>query len=286
MESKLRLAEILLKIAIIIKTHDDHKVIDLCVASLKRQTRPADLIFIVDSGSSDPAYLAPHILDKSLHVIVEKEDVGFCAGNNIAARQCVYEADYILFLNPDAFLPDHFLAELEGCIQNLRNHKIGVLGPKLIRYDLAGKVPTRQLDSTGIFSNWYGRWEDRGQGEIDTGLYDGPPEIVPAICGAAMVCSTEALQASRIQVGEFFRESFFLYKDDIELSLRINSRGFEVIFASQLKAYHCRGWQDRKAMPKRFREMSARNELFINAQCGMIPHAYSALKYLAAKLGY
>jgi N-acetylglucosaminyl-diphospho-decaprenol L-rhamnosyltransferase len=274
-----------MKIAIVIKTHDDHRVIDLCIEALKKQTRPADRIFIVDSGSRDSVYLKKHRDDKNLEVLVEAKDIGFCAGNNLAAQRCVYDCDYVFFLNPDAFLPEAFLAELEALILSLGNRKIGVIGPKLLRYDLAAGAPTRVLDTTGIFSNWHGRWQDRGQGTLDIGRFDGPPEIVPAICGAAMVCGVSALQAARLQAGEFFRESFFLYKDDIDLSMRIGARGYDVIFASQLKAYHCRGWQSRRGMPKQFRVMSARNELFVNSQIGLIPRLYSTLKYGLSRLG-
>lgn len=274
-----------LRFSIVIKTHDDHRVIDHCVEALERQTRPADRIYIVDSGSSDPAYLDKHRDQKNLQIMVVEEDIGFCAGNNLAAKMCIYECDYIFFLNPDAFLPETFLEKLEALILSLGAQKIGAIGPKLLRYDLAAKAPTRFLDSAGIVANWHGRWRDRGQGEIDIGRYDGPPTPVPAICGAAMVCNTMALQESRLKVGEFFREDFFLYKDDIELSLRIQSKGYSVLFASELQAYHCRGWQDRRKMPKRFRVMSARNELAVNSQLGLIPRAYSALKYGATLLG-
>ena len=141
------------RIAVVIKTHDDHKVIDLCVEALKKQTTPADRIVIMDSGSRDTGYLAKHRADESLEVIVEERDVGFCAGNNRAAQRCIDRSDFIFFLNPDAFLPERFLADLAECIQSLGREKIGVIGPKLWRYDLAGRTPTRTLDTTGIFRN-------------------------------------------------------------------------------------------------------------------------------------
>lgn len=275
-----------LKIAVVIKTHDDHKVIDPCVAALKRQSAPADRILIMDSGSRDPAYLAQYLADQSLEVIIEEKDVGFCAGNNRAARRCIDGSDFILFLNPDAFLPEPFLADLSECIRGLGGEKLGVIGPKLWRYDLAGRTPTRILDTTGIFRNWHGRWYDRGQGEVDHGRYDGSaPEPVPAICGAAMICGAEALKASQLKEGEYFREDFFLYKDDIELSLRIRRHGYRVLYASQLTACHCRGWQSRRNTPRKYRVMSARNELVVNGQIGGLPRAYSTLKYWAARLG-
>ena len=193
-------------IAVVIKTHDDHKVLDHCVAALKRQSAPADRILIMDSGSRDTAYLSEHLADESLEVIVEATDVGFCAGNNRAARRCIDGSDFILFLNPDAFLPERFLADLAEYIQGLGSEKIGVIGPKLWRYDLAGRTPTRILDTTGIFRNWHGRWYDRGQGEADQGRYDRTEaEVVPAICGAAMICGAEALRASQLKEGEYFR---------------------------------------------------------------------------------
>jgi GT2 family glycosyltransferase len=49
----------------------------------------------------------------------------------------------------------------------------------------------------------------------------------------------KALPDSRGNIG--FEESFYMYKEDIELSLRLGKQWGIKVF-TDLKAYHCRGW--------------------------------------------
>ncbi|MCH8191208.1 MAG: hypothetical protein IIC80_07635, partial [Chloroflexi bacterium] len=109
---------------------------------------------------------------------------------------------------------------------------------------------TRPLDEVRFVSPGSGVVSKPTGGEHDQGQYDYDEAIaVPAICGALMICTTEALRAVELSAGEYFRRSFFMYKEDIDLSLRMAEAGFEVLYDSGLKAWHCRGWQRRYKMP-------------------------------------
>ena len=247
-----------MKFAVVVKTYNEAHVLDRCIECLQGQTYPFDWIVILDAGSRDTAYVEKHRGGDCLDVRLDPRNLGYSVGNNLGAQPYIDRADYIVFLNPDAFLPPEFLAQLNSLLEARRAEKIGVLGPRLRRYNLSAGQETQVIDTTGIFHRWHGRWFDRAQGEIDDGRYAGETlEIVPAICGAAMICSTEALRATQLSPGEYFRASFFMYKEDIELSLRIRERGFQVVYAGHLLAHHCRGWQSRRKMARRFRLMSA-----------------------------
>ena len=75
-----------------------------------------------------------------------------------------------------------------------------------------------------------------------------------------------------------------MYKEDIDLSLRMKSFGYGVLYVSHLVAYHHRGWKSRRDMPKWSKIMSARNELEINKNRGWIKFVYSRAKLLLANL--
>ena len=169
-----------------------------------------------------------------------------------------------------------------------KNKNIGILSGKLLQFDLANDQTTYLIDSTGIFQKWYGRWYDRGQGVEDCSQYNNTNgyESVPAICGALMLIRTSALKASKLSQNEYFNNSFFMYKDDIDLSIRVRQSGYDLKYNSNLIAWHCRGWQSRKKMSKRAKYISAKNEYEVNKNIGWIKSVYSRTKILLINLGF
>jgi N-acetylglucosaminyl-diphospho-decaprenol L-rhamnosyltransferase len=264
------------KVAAIVVSHNSEKFIQECVGSLVRQTHPLSQIIIVDSGSKDISYLAPY----QEKVIYAKAGTGFSEANNIGWKALQNEIAFVLFLNPDAFLTPHFVENALAIFKN--NPKCGALTSPLHRYDFLAKCPTGHYDSTGIFTTWYGHWYDRGQGEKINGQYSIMQEV-PALCGALIFGRREAFDSVLLRGEEVWNETFFMYKEDIDLSLRLKKKGWKLLFVPALLAYHGRGWSSRKNMSRKLRLCSARNELRINAdRPWALP--YSLAKYLAVKL--
>ena len=273
-------------VSIIIKTHNDFKVLDRCIDCVMQQTEKEYRVIIVDTASSSTDYVEKYIGYPKIDVIIDSRDLGFCVGNNIAARKVLDSSQYIFFLNPDAFLSADFLSLSVKLMNSPSMQNVGAISGKMLRYDLANSKATNIIDSTGIFQSWYGKWYDRGQSSVDVGQYDSlSGEDVPAVCGALMFCRTDALIASQLKQGEYFRESFFMYKDDIDLSIRIRSAGYRIKYFSTLLAWHCRGWQKRSRMSKNAKLFSARNEIVINRELSLIKYSYSLTKLALVKLG-
>jgi GT2 family glycosyltransferase len=193
------------------------------------------------------------------------------------------QAKYVLFLNPDAFLTPDFLEKAAAQMETRSD--CGILTGPLFGYDFARALPTGRYDSTGIFSTWYGRWYDRGQGEAISKDRYSQVEDVPAICGALMFCRKEALESAALE-GEVWDSSFFMYKEDIDLSLRVRSQGWRLLYHPDLIAYHGRGWQtDRGKMSRAARLGSAKNEIKLYWKARLWAHLpYSIAKYTAVKL--
>ena len=158
---------------------------------------------------------------------------------------------------------------------------VAILTGTLLGFDIKTSKPNGQIDSTGIFQKWYGKWYDRLQGSVTSKtLLQTTSESVPAVCGALMFCRALALRAVLIGGKEVFDETFFMYKEDIDLSLRLIRKGWRLIYLADLHCYHCRGWKSRKHMPRYFRYLSARNELRIcpkNRWRGLV---YSLCKFI------
>jgi N-acetylglucosaminyl-diphospho-decaprenol L-rhamnosyltransferase len=266
-------------VAVVIVTYNSARVLHRCLDSLQRQTRPADLVVIVDNNSTDRTYLDDVPATPPFRLLHGSRNEGFCGGNNTGyalARSC----KYVLFLNPDAFLSDRFIEEALQWMERPENARVGCLTGTLLGFDVAGGRPTGRIDSTGVFQTWYGKWFDRGQGApwepaaLGTGTED-----LTAACGALMFCSTAALEEVALRSHEIFDSRFFMYKEDIDLSLRLRARGWCIVYRPQLLCHHGRGWQGRDVMSYRTRYLSARNELRVCRRNGLKGLPYSLLKF-------
>lgn len=153
-------------------------------------------------------------------------------------------------------------------------------------YDIVFNKPSGRYDTTGIFQSWYGKWYDRAQGSaVEEQVYDRFEDL-PAICGALFFCRRAAIEQVLLNRREIFDERFYMYKEDIDLSLRLRKAGWRLTYHPEMLSYHCRGWsKNRQQVPRRFRLYSAKNELRLQIRekhcCGVI---YSLAKYAAVKL--
>lgn len=246
--------------AVIIVTHDSAQVLEACLASLTGQSAPPAAVLIIDSASTDTGYLAAAEKKYGATVLRRADNVGFAGGNNIGFRQLGRDVDYVLFLNPDTLLHGEGLRLAAAAMEEEAG--TGVLTGRLLGYDVSRRQPTGLLDSTGIFRKWYGRWFDRGRGEVDRGQYS-VPEDVPAACGALLFCRKKALDEVMLAGRAVFDPAFFMYKEDIELCLRLRNAGWRIRYDPLVVGWHGRGWQRRRLMGPAARRMSARNELLL-----------------------
>ena len=265
-------------LCLIIVTHNSELFISRCIDSIDSQTVSVDRVIIVDSGSDDPSYLE-QFQNRPDVTIYLKDNIGFGAGNNYGLRYIDGSAHYVLFLNPDIILgPD----AVERSIESLRRYQsAAIVSGRLKGYDFVANSATGLLDSTGSFRTWFGRWYDRGQGSADDQSFN-EVEVVPALCGAFMFCRLEALAEERPEV---FDESFFMYKEDIDLCLRLSKKGWKMIYQPAVVAFHGRGWsQDRREVDYQMRCMASRNEVFLNLKHRSPYIFWAVLKYLLVRL--
>ena len=265
-------------LSVVIVTHNSERFIDRCITSLDDQSASASRVIIVDSGSADSAYL-DHLSTKKGYELHLRQNLGFAAANNFGLNLVAAQSEYICMMNPDTILePKTFESALALISTDVQ---VGIVGGRLMGFDIDHGRPTGVLDSTGIFRSWYGRWYDRGQGETNSENFMVQEEV-PAVCGAFMFCRAAAL---REVLPTVFDESFFMYKEDVDLCLRLRKKGWKLLYAPEVELYHARGWaSDRKDISYETRCMASRNEIRLNLK-HRSPYLVWALgKYLAVRL--
>jgi len=245
-------------VGVVTVTYNSDRFFDEYLNALRAQTRMPDLVVIVDSGSTQTEFLDRTASYPGPIEVRLETNRGYCVGNNIGWRR-VRDFDYILFLNPDAFIAPDFIERAVDYMET--ESKVGMVMPSLIRYDIERHEPLDAIDSTGVVRNWHG-FPERDQSKPVKALtrYRGPNRI-PWVCAAVVLCRREAINAVIEPGDQVFDESFFMYKDDTDVSWRIRRAGWHVIHHPGLLGYHCRGWQDRRSMSRSARILSVRNEI-------------------------
>lgn len=273
-------------IAVIIVTHNSQNVLPRCLDALNRQQIRQKIsvdIVLVDSGSKDVSYLDAYRERAGIKVVFA-ENIGFSRANNLGCQAVSQTAKFILFLNPDAFLTENALQKSLEVLEG--KGKIGCVGARLLGFDRKSGLPTNLLDSTGVFRKWYGCWYDRSQGEKETGQYS-IPEDVPALCGAFLFCRQSMLaqlSLDRSSSTAVFDPDFFLYKEDIELCLRIRKLGWRIVYHPEIQVYHCRGWQkNRRQIPYQQRLTAAKSELILYKKHPSLYICWAVFKYLLVR---
>lgn len=205
-------------------------------------------VLVVDNNSN----ISGHI--KSVYpkvkLIVNENQKGFSENHNDVIRQS--SSDHVLIMNPDVYINKGFVESMLKVING--DEKIGVVTGKLLQPD--GK----RIDSTGHIIYKNRRTVDRGQGQVDSGQYNVQEEVFSA-CAAAMLCRREMLEDIKL-FGEYFDESFKLYKEDLDLCWRARLRGWKIVYTPDAIAYHERGWgkeRSRAGIPRWIRRESFKN---------------------------
>lgn len=204
-----------------------------CLDSLRHLDYPNYRILVIDNASPDDSLSKLYArLEKDpdeFRLIESRENLGFSGGNNLAIRVALDETArdktsddhaYIWLLNNDTtVVPDtltHLVKEAE---------KTGGLTGSLLLY------PDGRYQQVGTRLNW---WNGGSKGYPESAVRDGMS--VESLIGASMLIPLRAIRQAGL-----LDESFFLYFEDVEASLRYARAGYPLTVAAQSRVYHIEG---------------------------------------------
>lgn len=229
-----------------------------CIESLKlsNTNKSTQLkIIIIDNASNDGIERALSQKHADVVFLQTGSNLGYTGGNNIGIRWVLENTNedekkkvndtYILILNNDTIVHPDCIEELLKA--HKRHPKAGILSPKMyfdkqslpqIVYDKQQNQLTQYnkekiiWSSGGIidWANMYG--SSRGVDQLDQGQYDND-EQVDFAAGTAMLIPLKVARELKE-----FDNNYFMYYEDVDLSLKTKKRGYEVWYVYKAVLWH------------------------------------------------
>lgn len=228
-----------------------------CLAGLTQQTYPRLEVIVVDNGSIDDSLSLVTAHCPSPLIIRGTTNRGFAGGHNEAIRASA--GVYYMALNPDVIMSPGYTAALVKALEALPQY--GSAGGKLLLKPKDGEQVC--IDSTGLFIDRRRRQYLRGHGEVDQGHYEQAGEVF-GLDGAAPLYRRAMLDDVQ-QNGQFFDETFFAYKEDVDLAWRARLLGWRAWYTPDACAFHIRAFRPgkRAAVGNHARRLSVRNRYLL-----------------------
>lgn len=189
-------------------------------------------VIVVDNGSIDGSD-KQNALDLPLEVVRANTNLGFGRACNLGV--CKGRAAYILFLNPDAALCEHTLDIAVSFMEDPSNIEIGVCGIQLkeengatqkhtarfptVRRMLATSLGISQLiPKAGLHDHDFDHLSSRDVDHVIGAFYLIRRDLFEQLCG--------------------FDPRFFVYLEDLDLSLRVHQSGYRVHYLAEAVGFH------------------------------------------------
>lgn len=195
-------------------------------------------IIVVDNASTDASAIGLSFPGLPLLIIQNSTNRGFAAACNQGAEGS--DADYLLFLNPDTKVKHNTLSESIQWMECPENARTGILGVQLLdenghivrscarflatRHFIYGMFGLTRLFPR-VFSDYrYLDWDHRESRTIE--------HVTGACC---------LIRNAIFRDVHGFDERFFVYFEDVDLSLRTWQAGWTSYYLASVQCYHVGG---------------------------------------------
>lgn len=264
-------------VSVHIVTYNSVDDIEGCLACVRAQSYPIEKIVVLDNASGDGTPELLGRIGEGLDVVLSPVNTGFAGGQNRALARS--DADYALVLNPDVRLHPDYVRRLVERLE--RRPEAGSATGMLVRQPAEGlagagrngapgmgvaeggiaapgaagdgesppavqawldRLPAEALiDSTGLAMDAARQARDRGAGEPASAWLEAGETF--GVSGAAALYRRSMIRHVSLG-GEFFDETFFAYKEDVDVAWRARRLGWVALYAPDARALHARGWKE------------------------------------------
>jgi GT2 family glycosyltransferase len=205
--------------------------LELCLKSVEAAVSSIEAeVIVVDNNSSDDSCKMFKELFPEVVIIENKENFGFSKANNQGIS--IAKGEYICIINPDTVVAEDTFISLLNFAEEQKN--LGIVGCKLI--DGTGQflpeskrnIPVVKVAVQKVFGNskkYYANHLNENEiGKVDV------------LVGAFMLMKQETYNKVN-----GFDEDYFMYGEDIDLSYRILSAGYNNYYFGSTTIIHYKG---------------------------------------------
>lgn len=234
-----------MQLSIIIVNYQAYKYLIPCLSSVQLAIMDIDAeIIVVDNESSNELIQSIESDFKEVVFIKNDDNKGFSKANNQALQIC--NGSNVLFLNPDTIIPPNALIT---CLNYLETYdKVGALGVQMVNKNGQFLPESKRsfpqpisaffklIGIAKLFPNsrFFNRYALGG-------LNKNQIHRVDVLAGAFMM-----VRGSLIKELQGFDEQFFMYGEDIDLSIRITNKEFENHYLGNIIIKHFKGMSTNK----------------------------------------
>jgi GT2 family glycosyltransferase len=239
-------------VSIIILGYNGKQFLSDCLSSVLDQTYPLESYEVIyaDNGSKDGSadWVSEHF--PSVKVLRFKRNWGFCVGNNRAAD--LAKGRYIVFLNQDMIVHRRWLAELVGALAGSTLVKAAHSTGQAFQPDRIERVA--MLDR--VYYSEVARYGTIEHTEIPL---QSQPIPTLHLGGGAMILDRQVVE----ELDYIFDPRLFAYGEDLDLGLRLNGMGYQVVCVPTAIAYHCMEGRDQLSRKTLWRASMATKNRFL-----------------------
>ncbi|WP_235114897.1 glycosyltransferase family 2 protein [Cyclobacterium qasimii] len=264
-------------VAIVILNWNGWAYTQACIESLLVSGVSESDIVLVDNGSTDGSLLNVKNRFQDIHLIKNKVNEGFTGGNNIGMQYALNRGyEYIMLLNNDTKVTTGFL---ELLIAEMRtSDKLAAIQP-LIYY----MEPETQIwNAGGKYHAWL------GYSQTNYKVKSEKPYLTEWISGCAILVRSAVLE----KVG-LLDNKYFAYFEDVDWSLRMRKRGFELKVHPKSIIYHEAGASSKSEikgsegfLDPKVHFLNVKNQIFQLRKYCTSPQYWLAWPFHFAKFGF
>lgn len=199
-------------------------------------------VIVVDNNSPDQSAdllreAFPIPTHPDVHIIANKENVGFSKANNQGAAQA--KGDVLFFLNPDTVVRGNAIQRLVAFLR--ARPDLGAVGPRVLNPDGSDQASTLPFQTAGSLLHHYLPIGDLLRGaDRRTDMIPDASQPVDIVVGCALALRRDAFD----EVGGW-DESYFMYAEETELCWNLREAGYTNYFLREAEIIHYGGASSR-----------------------------------------
>ena len=270
-------------ISVVIVSYNVRDILRQCLQTLFARSKDLDMeVFVVDNASGDDSAEMVRKEYPQVRLLANKLNLGFAAANNQAFA--LAQGDYVLLLNPDAFVRSGALAKALSFMK--RTPSCGICGGRIL--DSSGNLmpsarrfpgPLSRLFTLSGLSSRYPNSAFFNRHDFGGFAHDRVLEVdwVPGTFTLFRKQLLDDLQG--------FDERFFIYFEETDLCRRAKSAGWKVSFIPDAEVEHIGGASSKTREDQQFNDAAAQIGMFSLRSACLYYYKYGGLIGVTANIG-